>query len=135
MGVSFPQSSLASANIFQREIQFAFRLKCKIEFYLSPKNTELQANLVKSFAFFKILEKQLLVPSQAPRACVPCPCLSSTVHPLWSRTQLGSAPSEADAPVRVVDSWCKVTWCINLGRRNQGLGHIYSLFIQAPAWI
>lgn len=35
----------------------------------------------------------------------------------------------------MVDSWCKVTWCINLGLRNQGLWHIYSLFIQAPAWI
>lgn len=47
--VPLPLNSLASANIFQREIKFPFRLKCKIEFGLSPKKDKLQAKLVKIF--------------------------------------------------------------------------------------
>lgn len=68
---------------FQREIKFSFRLKCKIEFGLSPKKAKLQAKLVKYFAHFKILEKQSLVPSQAP-----CPCTPSLIPPAPSTTSV-----------------------------------------------
>lgn len=81
--VPLPLNSLASANTFQREIKFSFRLKCKIEFGLSPKKAKLQAKLVKYFAHFKILEKQSLVPSQAP-----CPCTPSLIPPAPSTTSV-----------------------------------------------
>lgn len=124
--IPLPLNSLASANIFQREIKFPFRLKCKIEFGLSPKKAKLQAKLVKSFAHFKILEKQSLVPSQAP--CPVLPPLSHQHRPLpLFNTTAGLWPLEADAPVRVVDLWYKVTWCVNLGLRIQGLWHFYNL--------
>lgn len=75
-------NSLVSANIFQRN-QVPFKLKCKIEFGLSPKKAKLQAKLVKFFARFTILEKQSLLPSQAP-----CPCTPSLVPPAPSTTSV-----------------------------------------------